>query len=117
MLIFLAQLIRIFSKDELKSFAQQKPEYAKIFLIYNEIKILRNNVEIERLATPTTEKVTHFPNVPSVTQPASSSSVLLKRPLSDKNKNEIQIPSDKNLVVDHNSNTQNHPKLDDTKND
>lgn len=104
--------------DELKSFAQQKPEYAKIFLIYNEIKILRNNVEIEKLATPTTEKVTHFPNVPSVTQPASSSSsVLLKRPLSDKNKNEIQIPSDKNLM-DHNSSTQNpHPKLDDTKND
>jgi hypothetical protein len=36
--------------DEFKSYIDQKPEYAKIFLVYNEIQMLRNNIEIEKLA-------------------------------------------------------------------
>lgn len=35
--------------DEFKSYAAEKPEYAQIFLIYHEIKILNNNLEIDRL--------------------------------------------------------------------
>ena len=38
--------------DELKAYAAEKPEYARIFLEYNEIKILRNNLEINRIASP-----------------------------------------------------------------
>lgn len=36
--------------DEFKSYAAEKPEYAQIFLIYNELKILNNNLELDRLA-------------------------------------------------------------------
>lgn len=37
--------------DEFKSYAMEKPEYAQIFLMYQELKILNSNLELERLAT------------------------------------------------------------------
>lgn len=45
--------------DEFKSYAAEKPEYAQIFLIYHEIKILNNNLEIDKLAN---EKITSSEN-------------------------------------------------------
>lgn len=36
--------------DEFKSYAMEKPEYAQIFLMYQELKILNSNLELERLA-------------------------------------------------------------------
>jgi hypothetical protein len=31
-------------------YAKKKPEYAKLFITYHELKILQNNVELERLS-------------------------------------------------------------------
>lgn len=38
------------SYDELKAYTNSKPEYARIFLMLNEIKILNSNVEFNKLA-------------------------------------------------------------------
>jgi hypothetical protein len=41
--------LSLISQDEFETFARKKPEYAKIFTTYHELKILHNNVELERI--------------------------------------------------------------------
>ena len=72
--------------DEFKSYAAQRPEYAKIFSVYHELKILKNNIEIDKLAISsstanfqTDETSSDLMNHQQVIQPATT---LIKRPQS-----------------------------------
>ena len=80
------KLIEFQRLDEFKSYAALKPEYARIFLVYNEIKILRNNIDIERLATTPVDELEIGPD-----SNPTQESVLTKRPLGEKPKEQSDL--------------------------
>ncbi len=87
--------------DEFKSYISEKPEYAKIFLVYNEIKMLRNNIELDKLAS-SPDKLFEKP-VESQERTETSSadaSHLIKRA-----KSQTENDNEAGLVVDELDNT------------
>jgi Ca2+-binding EF-hand superfamily protein len=77
--------------DEFKSYIEQKPEYAKIFLVYNEIQMLRNNIEIEKIATSASSASKEEATPSSLSSPTKSDS----NNNNNNNKNVIVVDSDK----------------------
>lgn len=85
-------------QDEFKSYATQRPEYAKIFEVYHELKFLKNHMEIDKLAESTSSA-----NIRSNTEDKTTESTVVKRPQSDK------IRAEPILVAENNS-SQNNKK-------
>lgn len=88
---FWPNLIFLIFKDEFRSYAAEKPEYAQIFLIYHEIKILNSNLEIDRL-------------VPRDASPELKSTLpsLIKRTTksTEEKSNDVEfVPMDKEVVT------------------
>lgn len=70
---------------EFHSYATQKPEYAKIFSVLNELKILKGNIEIENLSKHSSTISDKKESEKLFKIVSSDSSVsLTKRPLSDR---------------------------------
>lgn len=93
--------------DELKSYAAQKPEYEKIFSVYHELKILKNNVELEKLASETSMSMrssaaaaatnSFDKNNNPLVNSAESNTSLTKRPQSDRTRDEKSIVGEQNI--------------------
>jgi lysophosphatidylcholine acyltransferase/lyso-PAF acetyltransferase len=100
------------SYDELKAYANSKPEYARIFLMLNEIKILNSNVELNKLANEksATDLSTDFEQKPvddsilisrSLSN-MSTESTLTKRPVQpSESANDLVIEDLNDLADDH----------------
>ena len=100
--------------DELKNYADSKPEYARIFLMLNEIKLLNSNTELDRLAShvdsysfqeesslksdDTLNTVSSSKNLIGPASPSTSEITVIKRPLSDKS-SAVKESSQKDLKL------------------
>jgi hypothetical protein len=94
-------------KDELKNYADSKPELARIFTyMLNEIKLLNSNTELDRLASQesslksddTLNTVSSTNNLIGPVTPPTSEITVMKRPLSDKS-SAIKESSQKDLKL------------------
>ena len=98
--------------DELKNYADSKPEYARIFLhTLGEIKLLNSNTELDRLAShvdsysfqeesslKSDDTLNTVSSTSNLIGPPTSEITVIKRPLSDKS-SAIKESSQKDLKL------------------